>query len=96
MVQSIHQAPDWQLAQQRHAPDVFVLLVLTQQHPNSQHLVKRPGQSLAALVLTTDHMYVGASIGPTIQVELFALAVRCVLWQECLEYVLFIGLFVPF
>ena len=83
MVRRIHQVPDLQLAQQVHAPDAFVMLALTQQHPNSQHLVKKPGQSLAALVLTKDHMFVGTSIGPAIQVErsAFAYALRWSLYQ---------------
>ena len=68
MVQSVHQAPDLQLAQQPHAPDVFVMLALTQQHPNSQHVGKKPGQFLAALVLTRDNMFVGTNIGATVQV----------------------------
>ena len=76
MVHSIHQAPDMQLAQQAHAPDSFVLLALIQQHPHSQHLVKKPGQSLAALVLTKDHMFVGTSIGPAAQVECSAFAAK--------------------
>ena len=59
--------------QQAHAPDAFVLLAFTQQHPSSQHLVRKPGQSLTVLVLTEDHMCVGDSIWST-QVETSALA----------------------
>ena len=76
MVHSIHLPPDMQLAQQAHAPDAFVLLALIQQHPTSQHLVTKPGQSLAAIVLTKDHMFVGTSIGPAIQVESSAFAAK--------------------
>lgn len=67
MMQSIHQAPDRRLASQAHAPDVFVLLALTQLHPSSQHQGKKPGQSMTALVLTKDSVLVGTSIGPNVR-----------------------------
>lgn len=94
MVQSIHQAPDLQLLQQIHAPDVFVMLALTQQHPNSQHLCKKPGQYLAALVLTRDNMFVGTSIGPTIQVQPLVVVLRAnFAWCRCRAYALLMYLF---
>ena len=68
MVHSIRQAPFLHLAQQAHEPDAFVLLAFTQQHPNSQHLASKPGQLPAALILTKDHMFVGASMCPATQV----------------------------
>lgn len=74
MVHSILQAPKLHLAQQAHEPDAFVLLAFTQQHPNSQHLVRMPGHFPAALILTKDHMFVGASMCPATQVATFALA----------------------
>lgn len=74
MVHSIHQAPFLHLAQQAREPDAFVLLAFTQQHPNSQHLVRLPGQFPAALVLTKDHMFVGESMCPATQVATFVLA----------------------
>lgn len=90
MVQSLHQAPDLQLVQQSYAPDVFVMLALTQQHPNSQHLGKKPGQCLAALVLTRENMFVGTSIGPTEQVQFLVVVVTevCFLLRRCCAYVL--------
>ena len=90
MVQRIHQVPDLQLALQAHAPDTFVLLALTQQHPNSQHLMKKPRQSLAAVVLTKDQMCVGTSIGPANQVEksAFAAGVCSLAQKPCIRNVL--------
>lgn len=63
MVQSIHQPPDKQVASQAHSPEVLVVLARIQQHPNSQQQGKTPLQSLAALVLTHDNLFVGANIG---------------------------------
>lgn len=74
MVHSIHQAPLLHLAQHAHEPHAFVLLAFTQQHPNSQHLASKPGQLPAALILTKDHMFVGASMCPATQVATFVLA----------------------
>ncbi|DBA68235.1 TPA: hypothetical protein ACH3X2_013852 [Trebouxia sp. C0005] len=64
MVQSIQQPPDQQLASQTHSPEVLVVLAKTQQHPNSQQHGRKPLQSLVALVLTHDNLFVGANIGP--------------------------------
>ena len=93
MVQRIHQVPYLQLAQQAHAPDAFVLLALTQQHPNSQHMMNKPGRSLAALVLTKDHMFVGTSIGPAIQVERSAFAAGVCSFGASAIHTYCIGLF---
>ena len=67
MVQSIIQAPHLQLATQAYAPDVFVLLALTQPHPSSQHQGKKPRQSMKAVVLTRDNVLVGTSIGRNVR-----------------------------
>ena len=66
MVQSIYQPPDKQLAGQAHSPEVLVVLAKIQQHPNSQQQGKKPLQSLVALVLTHDNLFVGANIGPKV------------------------------
>lgn len=66
MVQSIQQPPDQQLASQTHSPEVLVVLAKTQQHPNSQQHGRKPLQSLVALVLTHDNLFVGANIGPKV------------------------------
>ena len=62
MMQSVYQAPDEQIAAQPHAPEVVVLLAKVQQHPNSQQHGKGPTQVLAAVVVTQDNVYVGASM----------------------------------
>ncbi|DBA95367.1 TPA: hypothetical protein ACH3X3_013247 [Trebouxia sp. C0006] len=64
MVQSIYQPPDKQLASQAHSPEVLVVLAKIQQHPNSQQQGRKPLQSLVALVVTHDNLFVGANIGP--------------------------------
>ena len=66
MVQSVHQPPDKQLASQAHSPEVLVVLAKLQQHPNSQQQGRKPLQSLVALVLTHDNLFVGANIGPKV------------------------------
>ena len=62
MVHSIHQAPDVLFASQPRSPEVLVMLAQIQQHPHSQQQCKRPTQSLVALVLTQDNMFVGDSL----------------------------------
>lgn len=66
MVQSIYQPPDKQLASQAHSPEVLVVLAKIQQHPNSQQQGRKPLQSLVALVVTHDNLFVGANIGPKV------------------------------
>ena len=66
MVKSIYQPPDKQLASQAHSPEVLVVLARIQQHPHSQQQGKKPLQSLVALVLTHDNLFVGANIGPKV------------------------------
>lgn len=79
MVQSIHRPPDDQFATQSHSPHVLLVLARIQQHPSSQQQGKALMQSLVALVLTADNVFVGANMGSQVS--------ECLSVLYCLQWV---------
>lgn len=79
MVQSIHRPPDDQFATQSRSPHVLLVLAQIQQHPNSQQQGKPLVQSLVALVLTPDSVFVGENIGSQVSECLSVL--YCLQWM---------------
>ena len=77
MVQTVYQPPDEHIASQKHAPEAIVLLANVQQRPNSQHHAKGSAQSLVALVVTQENVFVGGNMAHQVSHKLQELLPMC-------------------